>query len=141
MSFVRAAFCAALVFICTVAAGVAQDVTLTSRDGDVESSGYLLGLDGEFYRVDTVYGELTVDGSGVLCAGPGCPNLENYVARVTLSGAPVIGRVLMPALIEAFAIRNDYGLERVSDDDRGVTFALTDRETQRLIGEFTFRLN
>ena len=121
-------------------AAIAQDVTLTSRDGDVEISGNLLGFDGEFYRVDTVYGELTVDGSGVLCDGPGCPNLENYVARVTLSGAPVIGRVLMPALIEAFAIRNDYGLERVSDDDRGVTFALSDGKSGRLIGEFTFRL-
>ena len=141
MSLVRAAFRAALFLFFTVAAAVAQDVTLTSRDGDVEISGNLLGFDGEFYRVDTVYGELTVDGSGVLCAGPGCPNLENYVARVTLSGAPVIGRVLMPALIEAFAIRNGYGLERIKEDDISFTYALSDGESERLIGEFTFRLN
>ena len=57
-------------------------MTLTSRDGDVEITGDLLGFDGEFYRVDTIYGELTVDGSGVLCEGPGCPNLSAYVAEV-----------------------------------------------------------
>lgn len=141
MSLVRAAFGAALFLFCTATLGLAQDVTLTSRDGDVEISGNLLGFDGEFYRVDTVYGELTVDGSGVLCDGPGCPNLENYVARVTLSGAPVIGRVLMPALIEAFAIRNDYSLERVNENGKSFTYALTDNTTGRLIGEFNFRLN
>src|SRR6056297_3890226 len=137
MSLVRAAFRAALFLFCMATAAIAQDVTLTSRDGDVEISGNLLGFDGEFYRVDTVYGELTVDGSGVLCDGPGCPNLEHYVARVTLAGAPVIGRVLMPALLEAFAIRNEYGLERVSDDDSGFTYALSDGTSNRLIGEFT----
>src|SRR6056297_3179576 len=141
MGLVRAAIIAALFMIGTGQPVDAQDVTLTSRDGDVEISGNLLGFDGEFYRVDTVYGELTVDGSGVLCDGPGCPNLENYVARVTLAGAPVIGRVLMPALLEDFAIRNEYGLERVSDDDSGFTYALSHGTSNRLIGEFTFRLN
>jgi len=38
----------------------AQDVVLTSRDGSIEISGTLLGFNGEFYRVETVYGELTV---------------------------------------------------------------------------------
>ena len=79
-------FCAAILaalFVCVTAqTGAAQDVTLTSRDGAVEISGNLLGFDGEFYRVDTIYGELTVDGSGVLCEGPGCPDLTNFVAEV-----------------------------------------------------------
>ena len=119
----------------------AQDVTLKSRDGDVEVSGNLLGFDGEFYRVDTIYGELTVDGSGVLCTGPGCPNLEQYVARTTLSGAPVIGRVLMPALMEAFAIRQGHDLTRENLAPDLVRFSLSDREAGRVIGEFTIRLS
>lgn len=113
---------------------------MTSRDGNIEISGNLLGFDGEFYRVDTIYGELTVDGSGVLCAGPGCPNLEEYVARVTLSGAPTIGRVLMPALIEAFAIREDYDLARENLSDHVFRYDLTDSTTGKAVGEFTFRL-
>ena len=54
---------------------------LKSRDGAIELSGTLLGFNGEFYRVETVYGELTVDGSGVTCDGPGCPSLTDYIAQ------------------------------------------------------------
>ena len=61
--------CAAILAALVVSGGsgpaAAQDVTLTSRDGGVEISGDLLGFDGEFYRLETIYGELTVDGSRV----------------------------------------------------------------------------
>ncbi len=141
MGLVRAAIIAALFMIGTGQPVDAQDVTLTSRDGDVEISGNLLGFDGEFYRVDTIYGELTVDGSGVLCDGPGCPNLEDFVARVSLSGAPVIGRVLIPALLEAFAIRYDYVLSRDSLEDGHYVYGLTNAESGSLVGEFTLKLS
>ena len=39
----------------------AQDVTLTSRDGALALAGQLQGYDGEFYRITTAYGALTVD--------------------------------------------------------------------------------
>ncbi|MHA7850370.1 substrate-binding domain-containing protein [Roseovarius sp.] len=138
---VRAAMIAALFTIGTGLSVNAQDVTLTSRDGDVEISGNLLGFDGEFYRVDTIFGELTVDGSGVLCEGPGCPNLEDFVARVTLSGAPVIGRVLIPALLEAFAIRYEYELNRTSLEDGQYVYGLTNAQSGALVGEFTLHLS
>ena len=51
MAIVRAASFAALLLCMLAGVGLAQDVTLTSRDGDVEISGNLLGFDGEFYRV------------------------------------------------------------------------------------------
>lgn len=140
MALVRAAWGAALFLLGLVSAAVAQDVTLTSRDGDVEISGDLLGFDGEFYRVDTVYGELTVDGSGVLCDGPGCPNLEDYVARVTFSGAPTLGRVLMPALVQAFAIRESYTLSRKALAKDRIRYVLVDGESGKTAGEFTFHM-
>jgi phosphate transport system substrate-binding protein len=74
MGFVpwRAAVFAALLI---PGAGAAQDVTLTARDGGLELVGTLQGWDGEFYRISTSYGLLTVDGQGVICDGPGCPDL------------------------------------------------------------------
>lgn len=141
MVVIRAAALAALFFLCGAVSAAAQDVTLTSRDGNVEISGNLLGFDGEFYRVDTIYGELTVDGSGVLCDGPGCPDLEDFIARIALSGAPGVGRVLMPALIEAFAARGGHRIDRSDLSDRETVYAVADRETGRILGEFTFRLN
>lgn len=140
MAVLRAAIFAALFFLGSVPAAFAQDVTLTSRDGEVEISGNLLGFDGEFYRVDTIYGELTVDGSGVLCDGPGCPNLSAFVAELRLSGAPTIGRVLMPALIEAFALREGLDLERRRVSDTRFVYELTDPESGQPRGRFFFHL-
>lgn len=142
MTQLRAAIIAAL-FLCLAAfSAAAQDVTLTSRDGDVTITGDLLGFDGEFYRVDSIYGELTVDGSGVLCDGPGCPNLRAYVAEATFSGAPTIGRVLMPALIEAFALREGLDLTRdnPSGTEADVAYTLADPGTGDTRGRVYIRL-
>jgi len=140
MAVLRVAGLATLFLVCLLSFARAQDVTLTSRDGNVEISGDLLGFDGEFYRVDTVYGELTVDGSGVLCAGPGCPDLEAFVARAVFSGAPGVGRVLMPALVEAFAIRNELVLDRRALSAEVTVYTLAEPARDRVLAEFTFRL-
>jgi phosphate transport system substrate-binding protein len=117
----------------------AQDVTLTSRDGKVELNGTLSGFDGEFYRVQTEYGELTVDGSGVNCAGPGCPNLQDYVAEVHLSGSATMGAVLMPALIEAYAQRGGYDASRETVDATRFDLLLHRKDTGKLAARFGFR--
>jgi len=109
----------ATLLLLTLASGIAaQDITLTSHDGKVEITGNLLGYDGEFYRVETQFGALTVDGSGVTCAGPACPNLTDYVAEIRFSGASVMAESLLPSLIVGFALQE--GLiatpERVGPD-------------------------
>lgn len=81
----------------------AQDVSLTSRDGSIRLAGDLLSFDGEFYRVDTEYGVLTVDASAVDCVGPGCPDLEAFVADIVLAGPPSLSAGLMPRLLGEFA--------------------------------------
>jgi phosphate transport system substrate-binding protein len=93
MAGLRAISLAAALILATAGPLTAQDVTLRSHDGSVAIEGDLLGYDGEFYRVHTAYGELTVDGSGVTCEGPGCPDLESFVARLVVSGAPSIGTI------------------------------------------------
>lgn len=143
MAGLRAAGLAAFFILAGVAPLAAQDVLLRSHDGAVEIAGDLLGFDGEFYRVDTIYGELTIDGSGVTCEGPGCPDLEAFVARAVFSGAPIIGRVLLPSLLEAFAIRDGYVLVRHDGardgDDLRLTLHAKNAE-KTLLGEFRFRL-
>ncbi len=134
----RAAVCAAF-FLFAALPLSAQDVTLSSRDGKVELSGTLLGFDGEFYRLSTEYGELTVDGSGVSCIGPGCPNLNDFVAEIQLSGSASMGAVLMPALIEAFAQRDGYTAVREEIDPTRFAYLLTRVETGKLAASFGFR--
>lgn len=117
---------------------MAQDVTLRSPDSQVEINGTLLGFDGEFYRLQTKYGELTVDGSGVSCTGPGCPNLQHFVAEVAFSGSSTMGAVLMPALLEAFAMRQGYSLKREGDDIHFAYLLHQDRDN-KLVARFDFR--
>jgi phosphate transport system substrate-binding protein len=133
-----AAIVAALAIFGGATTAVAQDVTLTARTGGLEISGQLLGFDGEFYRLDTVYGEVTVDGSGVTCKGPGCPDLENFVAELRMSGAAAIGQVLMPPLLESFALRMGYDAERIPTGDTDVTYLLSNPDTGRLVARFEF---
>ena len=137
---VRAAVFAALSLFALLLPARGQDVTLTSRDGAVEISGTLLGFDGEFYRVDTVYGELTVDGSGVSCDGPGCPSLTDFVAELDISGAATMGDLLMPALIEGFARRNGLVVAQEMVDGT-LTYRLSDRTSGRLKGRFRLHLS
>ncbi len=141
MTLFRAAVLAALlIWPVMVGSAQADDVTLTSRDGSVTISGNLLGYDGEFYRVDTVYGVLTVDGSGVLCDGPGCPDLTAFVAQFNFSGARTMGEILLPSLVEAFAARSGYAVERRLQDDTRFTYILTDETTGTRAAEIGFHL-
>lgn len=137
MTILRAATIAALSIFGTSA--VAQDITLTSPDGAVEISGTLSGFDGEFYRVQTRYGELTVDGSGVSCDGPACPNLTDFVAEISISGAAGMAEILMPALLDGFALRNGYSVAREIEDTTHFTYVLSDPQSGADLARFTFK--
>lgn len=93
----------AALLLCGAAAARAQDVTLISREGNIVLSGSLQGFDGEYYRIATKYGLLTIDGQGVICEGPACPDLVAPKAVIRLVGAADPGRHLLPALFRAFA--------------------------------------
>ncbi len=116
--------------------GWAQDVTLTSRDGSVEVSGTLLGYDGEFYRVDTEFGALTVDGSGVLCAGPGCPDLSSFVARISFAGAPSLTGGLLPVLVASFARQQGYSVASSAGSDGETVLELAETSSGHAIAQF-----
>ena len=123
MTLLRAAIFAALCIMAPLLAR-AQDITLRSQDGGVELTGTLLGFDGQFYRIQTRFGELTVDGSGVTCEGVGCPSLIDYVAEIDITGSATMGRILLPALIESFARRGDMIAAREAEDSAHIQYTL-----------------
>ncbi|PTX57788.1 phosphate ABC transporter substrate-binding protein (PhoT family) [Litoreibacter ponti] len=136
MHFFRRSLLAAILS-CVAFATWADDVRLTSRDGTIVIEGTLLTYDGEFYRVETIYGPLTLDGQGVICDGPGCPDIDAFVADVRLSGTRRMADVLIPAMIRAFAMRQDYEVTREVTDDTLSTFVL--RDAERVRARFTLR--
>lgn len=96
---------------------VAQDVTLTARDGGLALTGDLQGYDGEFFRILAGYGLLTVDAAGVICSGPACPDLTAPQTGIRITGAADPALALLPGLWAAFA------------DARGLTHAVTVTDT------------
>jgi phosphate transport system substrate-binding protein len=101
-----AAICAALFLAQT---GLAQDVTLTARDGGLALNGQLVSFDGAFYRIDTVYGGLTVDAEGVICDGPACPDLTAPLTQITVAGPVGPAARLLPRLFASFAATRGLG--------------------------------
>ena len=138
MTFLKRAATSLALFLFWTPLALGQDVMLASRDGKVELAGTLLGFDGEFYRLRTEFGELTVDGSGVICEGPGCPNLDAFVAELQMSGAAPMGAVLMPALVSAFAERNGYTVTREDTSPTRFTLLLSRADTGDLTARFGF---
>lgn len=129
----RAAVLAALLMPQIAAA---QDVTLTALDGGLSLSGTLQTFDGEFYRVKTSYGLLTVDGQGVICEGPGCPDLVVPKAVIRMIGASDAGTALMPPLFAAFA--RSRGLQIEVAPGPGYAAAVRDPVSGKTLSEISF---
>jgi phosphate transport system substrate-binding protein len=127
-----AAVIAALMVFGAASRALAQDVTLIARDGGLQLSGTLQAFDGEFYRILSAYGPLTVDAQGVICDGPGCPGLTAPRAVIRIAGEGDPGARILPGLIRAFADFRRLKIE-VGDATR-----LTDPTTGQLLVEFTF---
>lgn len=134
---IRAAVFAALVFSGLGTSASAQDVTLTSRDGALAISGQLQGYDGEFYRIDSAYGLLTVDAQAVICDGPACPDLTAPKAVIRIVGAPELGAGLVPGLVTAFAAGRGLALSEPIDPAR--PWSLTDPASGNVLAEFSFQ--
>ena len=85
-----------------MAAAAADEVTLSFPDGSFEVTGPLLGFDGAAYRIDTRFGVLTIAANRVLCMGA-CPTRTDP-PLIRLVGAAAMAEVLMPSLVDAFAL-------------------------------------
>lgn len=118
-------------------AAQAQDVTLTARDGGITLDGSLMGFDGEFYRVETAYGLLTVDGAGVICTGPGCPDLTAPLAVIRIMGAADAGMGLLPGLFAAFAASRGMEFES-GEAEGGFAARVSDRATGQALAKISF---
>ncbi len=139
MTLFRAAL-AALFSVALAVMAAAQDITLTSHDGKVEVTGTLLGFDGEFYRVDTRFGELTIDGSGVTCDGPACPSLTDFVAEIRFSGSSVMAETVLPALIIGFARQEGLTATPTRVDERSFAYEISQPGRTAPLARFFFHV-
>jgi phosphate transport system substrate-binding protein len=117
------------------ASAVAQDVTLVAREGGITLTGTLQAYDGEFYRIMTSYGALTVDGEGVICEGPACPDLIAPKATIRVTGAEDASR-LVPVLFQAFAESRGLIYDELATD--AYQARILDPESRKELAEVFF---
>ena len=114
----------------------AGPVVLTTLDGSLTLEGDLTSYDGEFFRVETAFGSLTMDGGNVLCEGTGCPDPDELVARARFGGPAGMIHGLIPPLLEVFAEREGFDYRRRFLNDNQVVWELSDPVTGQRLAVF-----
>ena len=109
--------CAAIFVAHFVCAGIAQaqEVTFRSVDNSVEVAGKFIAFDGTAATVVTDNGLVSFRAQGMTCDDPACPDLANYVPTLRITGAPQMGDVLVPALIDVYARDNGWDVREDVD--------------------------
>ena len=114
----------------------AGTVALRNADGSVTVEGELMSFDGEFFRVDTAFGPLTLDAGGLQCSGVGCPDPVDLIARSRIEGPSAMIHRLMPSLVEVFADREGFGFRSLFLGDDQVVWELREPATGQLLAVF-----
>jgi len=112
-----------------------DQITLTTLDGALSVEGRLISFDGEFFRVETAFGQVTLDGGTVTCTGQACPDPAEMVARIAITGPPVLLRELLVPLMSGFAQRQGFVFDDVFLADDHFRWILTDRISRRVVAE------
>ena len=122
----RSAAIFAALFVCAPLVN-AQDVTIRTGQGALEIEGSVLGFDGEYLRLETRHGELTLDYRQVTCTGAACPDPDTFVEEIRFAGTSRIGDLILPALVEGYARSNALLAERREAGDRRFVYELAAR--------------
>lgn len=120
-----------------LSSALAQEITLQSRADGLAITGALLDFDGEYYRVTSRFGPLTIRADGVRCAGAGCPDLQNFVTEARFTGATQITETLLPELLDSFARDRGMRLTRRILNTRVSEYVLRRASDDRVTARFT----
>ena len=105
-------------------AAAAQEVTVTSAQGNLTLTGRIAGFDGTYIEVESAHGPLTLAYAGVTCDGAACPDPATWVPHLRMTGEPRLATLLLPALFDGFA--RDAGLTVTTEAGTTMTLTLSD---------------
>ena len=124
------------ILLCWPFSVTAGKVVLTSIDGTLSVEGDLVSFDDEFFRLETEFGPLTLDGGNMRCTGEACPDPNDRIARVRVGGPVGMIHNLMPSLIEVFAERQRLGFRSLFLGDDQIVWELRDPKTDQILAVF-----
>lgn len=130
-------FLTAVLTVLTVAAR-AEPVTVTH--GGVSITGEVLGFDGTYLRLGAPEGEVTLNYRAAECSGAMCPEPEDYVPGLRLSGAARMTAVLLPALVEGYARETGARAVRREVDETHFEYDIQNPDTGLPLMRFAFAI-
>ena len=83
----------------------AQEVTLTSSNGETVINGTFVSFEDDTYTIRTGLGDLRVPSKGMTCTGSGCVEIAESIypdASFSIAGSDTIGLGLMPLLMQTY---------------------------------------
>ena len=89
--------------MCLAQPAFAQEVSLTTNDGEMALAGELIEFTNGFYIMRTDIGQVQVPASLVSCSGAACPVGGQAALDFTIKGSDTIGAELMPLLVRGYA--------------------------------------
>ncbi|MEO9514865.1 MAG: phosphate ABC transporter substrate-binding/OmpA family protein [Paracoccaceae bacterium] len=95
----------------------AQEVTLTSSNGETVINGTFLSFEDDTYTIRTGLGDLRVPSKGMTCTGSGCVEVVDSIypdASFSIAGSDTIGLGLMPLLMQTYG--DKLGAESVTTE-------------------------
>lgn len=113
----------------------AQDVVLTSIDGNISLRGQLIEFTDQKYTIETPVGTMTLDSDVVECAGEACPIIKPQFSEFIVEGARTLASTLMPDLLSSYAQSLDGQLSLADGPaPTTITVANSDSEAMAKIG-------
>ncbi len=123
--FSIAALSAAIV-VCATTAVQAQYVTIAPVGGDWDISGRVVGFDGDFLRLQTPNGVVTLRYDADQCAGFSCPDAPSDAPVLRIAGTGLASDMILPTLIEIFAAPRGLSPQRYDFGGQTTGYALVD---------------
>ena len=102
-----------------------KSVTFQDSESSFTLTGQLLSYDGLYARIQTENGPVTVATEGLDCVGAGCPDANTAKPTLRLSGVPEMTRVLLPALIERYALSAGMRVQKSESAPATTLFSLS----------------
>lgn len=131
---------AAIFFAASFMCGQASAQEITIRHGGLALSGEPRGFDGHYLRLLTAQGEVTLDYNLAECEGAACPDPDDFVPYLRLSGAARMADVLLPALIHGYARHHNLRATHRRIDARHFEYDITGKENGLPLLRFAFRV-
>ncbi|MFZ3580741.1 OmpA family protein [Loktanella sp. DJP18] len=104
----------------------AQEVTITSAQGNLTLTGRIAGFDGTYLDIESPYGPLSVIYADVTCDGAACPDPLTWIPHLRLSGEPRLASLLLPALFEGYAREAGLTLAQSDAGDGELSLLMSD---------------